>query len=121
MFSGCTNLSSVNLSGLAFKSLSSSYYQAMLSNCTSLGNNSILVANNNEEAALGRFNEANENTRFSIGIGKSEDDRKNAFEVKQNGDIYIEGIGGYDGIDTTTAKSVQEVINELVNKLNEIK
>lgn len=53
-----------------------------------IGNNSHVsgyktVANNNEESAFGRFNKSNENTRFSIGIGTSEDDRKNAFEVKK--------------------------------------
>lgn len=43
-----------------------------------------------------------------------------AFEVKQNGDVYIKGIGGFTGTNSDSSKSVQEVINELVNKLNEI-
>lgn len=42
------------------------------------------------------------------------------FEVKQNGDVYIKGIGGFTGTNSDSSKSVQEVINELVNKLNEI-
>lgn len=42
------------------------------------------------------------------------------FKVKSNGDVCILGIGGYNGTNLNTAKSVQEVINELVNKLNEI-
>ena len=44
----------------------------------------------------------------------------NAIEVKQNGGVYIEVIGGFTGENSDTSKSVQEVINELVNKLNEI-
>lgn len=35
-------------------------------------------------------------TIYSIGIGNSS--RKNAVEVMQNGDMYINGIGGYDGV-----------------------
>ena len=81
------------------------------------GNNKTTNAN---EAALGKYNISNSDTRFSIGIGTSETNRKNAVEVEQNGDVYITGIGGYDGTNSTTDKSVQEVINELINKFNEI-
>ena len=90
-------------------------------------------ANNMAEHACGIYNkstkssDASQATHFSIGIGSSNTNRKNAFEVKQNSDVYITGIGGYDGTNAVTAnaqgiiaKSVQEVINELVNKLNEI-
>lgn len=48
------------------------------------------------EAAFGKFNNSNSSTLFSVGIGESNTDRKNAFEVNQNG-VYIEGIGNYDG------------------------
>ena len=59
----------------------------------------VLKGGNNQttsecEVALGKYNASNYDTHFSIGIGTSEDDRKNAFEVKQNGDIYIEGVEG---------------------------
>ena len=56
------------------------------------------VANNRSEHAFGEYNTSNKaddtfgnegNTLFSIGNGTSESDRKNAFEVMQNGDIYI--------------------------------
>lgn len=56
------------------------------------------VANNRSEHAFGEYNKSNKandtfgdegNTLFSIGNGTSESDRKNAFEVMQNGDIYI--------------------------------
>ena len=36
------------------------------------------------------------NTQHSVGIG-SAGDRKNAFEIMQNGDVYVKGLGGYDG------------------------
>ena len=36
------------------------------------------------------------NTIHSIGVGDSTQ-RKNAVEVMQNGDVYVKGIGGYDG------------------------
>ena len=56
------------------------------------------VANNRSEHAMGEYNESHKvndsfgnegNTLFSIGNGTSESTRKNAFEVMQNGDIYI--------------------------------
>ena len=66
------------------------------------------------------YNKSNPGTCFSIGIGSNISNRKNAVEVKQNGDVYIVGIGGFTGANSDSSKSVQEVINELVNKLNEI-
>lgn len=56
------------------------------------------VANNRSEHAMGEYNDSHKandsfgnegNTLFSIGNGTSESTRKNAFEVMQNGDIYI--------------------------------
>ena len=61
------------------------------------------ISKNLGEHSSGIYNVSNPDTQFSIGIGTSEDDRKNAFEVKQNGDIYIEGI----------SKSLQEYISSL--------
>jgi hypothetical protein len=81
------------------------------------GNNKATNAN---EVAIGRYNESNNGTQFSIGIGTSVADRKNAVEVKQNGDIYITGIGGFTGANSSSSQSVQEVINELVDIINQI-
>ena len=51
------------------------------------------------------------NTQHSIGIGSSSI-RRNAFEIMQNGDMYVYGVGGYQGIDTkvqdSTIKTLQE-------------
>lgn len=44
--------------------------------------------------------------------------RKNAVEVMQNGDVYIIGIGGYDGTNITSALTVQQVINNLTEAVN---
>ena len=74
------------------------------------------ITNNNAEHASGQHNKSTKSsdksqaTQFSIGIGTSDTDRKNAFEVKQNGDIYIIGIGGYDGINSESAQSLQEIL-----------
>ena len=53
----------------------------------------------------------------SVGIGPSWDDRKNAHEIKFNGDHYIYGIGGYDGKNATanTSSTLQQIINSLFN------
>ena len=63
------------------------------------------IAKNVGEHASGIYNVSNGDTQFSIGVGTSEDDRKNAFEVKQNGDIYIEGVEG----------RIQDKLNEISN------
>ena len=47
----------------------------------------------------------------SVGIGSSEDDRKNAHEIKFNGDHYIYGLGNFDGTNSADAQTLQEVIN----------
>ena len=84
------------------------------------------IANNKAEHASGIYNKSTSSTdvskatHFSIGIGTSDTDRKNAIEVKQNGDVYITGIGGFTGANSDSAKSVQEVINELVDIINQI-
>ena len=56
------------------------------------------MANNQSEHASGQFNISNSattefgnsgNTLFSVGNGTADDARHNAFEIRQNGDIYI--------------------------------
>lgn len=59
------------------------------------------------------------NTIHSIGIAQNNQDIstfKNAVEVMQNGDVYIIGIGGYDGTNIDTAQTVQQVMAGLSNK-----
>ena len=82
------------------------------------------VTSNTAEHAEGKFNKSNKadgsfgsagNTLHSIGIGTSASDRKNASEVMQNGDIYLLGVGGYDGKNPAASKPVQQVIGALLD------
>ena len=77
------------------------------------GNNT--QAQNDVEHAEGSYNKSNATTRHSVGIGTSDDDRKNAFEIMANGDIYVYGLGGYDGTNALdeAAKTLQTVLAEL--------
>ena len=54
-----------------------------------------LVASNESEIALGKYNDSTDDTAFSFGIGNSESDRKNAIEIKKDGSIYIWSEGKY--------------------------
>lgn len=57
--------------------------------------NETLVTNNEHEVAFGTYNSStsssdpSEKTVFSVGVGTSDDDRKNAVEVKENGDLWL--------------------------------
>ena len=82
------------------------------------------VTSNTAEHAEGKFNKSNKadgsfgsagNTLHSIGVGTSASDRKNAFEVMQNGDAYFIGVGGYDGKNPAASKAVQQVIGALLD------
>ena len=75
------------------------------------------------EHAQGQYNKSNSDsghpensTAFSHGCGTSTSDRKNAFEIMGNGDIYVLGIGGYDGTNFSSANTLQEVIASLLNQ-----
>ena len=76
-------------------------------------------AKNQNEHAEGKYNQSHEGqTIHSIGIGTSKTDRKNAFEVIQNGDAYLIGVGNYDGIHIkgeTGAPSGLQTLQETVN------
>lgn len=50
-------------------------------------------------------------TLYSIGNGSEEGGRKNAVEVMQNGEMYIEGVGGFDGQNTGQANSIQTLFS----------
>ena len=107
--------------------------------CVSIEDNSVAlcwqtVALNFAETALGISNKshkgdsADKQTLFSIGNGTQYFNdwgtakQKNAMEVMKNGDVYIEGIGGYDGInDGFTAQSVQDVISGLLSEVSALK
>ena len=72
-------------------------------------------------SSVGAFGNAG-NTLYSLGNGTSYNARKNAVEVMQNGDVYINGIGNYVGTNTkvqdATIKTLQDVINNKQNITN---
>jgi hypothetical protein len=77
---------------------------------------------NPAEHAEGAYNLSTQNKTLSslgIGSGSGQTPRMNAYEVDLQGNIYIKGIGGYDGTNITGAgvESVQEVIARLEKAL----
>lgn len=83
------------------------------------------IAQNQSEHAEGQSNVSHKvsdtygnsgNTQHSIGIGNTSN-QKNAFEIMQNGDMYVLGVGGYQGTNTkvqdATIKTLQEYIASL--------
>ena len=75
-------------------------------------------AKNEGEHASGMYNksnnqDANAQTIFSIGIGTSDTDRKNAIEVLRDGRVFIKGIGGYDGTNPFGSISLQDFLSSL--------
>lgn len=69
---------------------------------------------NEGEHAEGKWNKSNNgSTISSIGIGTSSSDRKNAVEVFNNGDVYINGVGGFSGANTSSANTLQEVLTTM--------
>ena len=69
--------------------------------------------NNDNEHAQGKYNVSHSNTIHSIGIG-IDSSRENAVEVLNNGEVYITGIGNYEGTDTNDQDSNIKPIQEAV-------
>lgn len=73
-----------------------------------------VITSNEHEVAFGTYNETStgeneaEQTIFSIGVGTSEDDRKNAVEVRKNGDLYLWVEGGFVCINKLLAMLTNE-------------
>jgi len=51
----------------------------------------------NDETAAGRWNKSVPGNIFEIGSGTSPRDRRNSLEINDKGEVYLMGIGGYDG------------------------
>ena len=79
------------------------------------------ITNNEAEHAEGKYNVSNagstnaEKTISSIGIGTDNEERKNAVEVMRNGDVYVLGVGDYDGTNISSASTLREVIENSEN------
>lgn len=88
------------------------------------------IASNRAEHAQGMYNKSNQvanssfgnagNTIHSVGIGTSSNVRKNAFEIMQNGDAYLYGVGSYNGANYSSASTLQSVINNAGGDTNVI-
>lgn len=59
------------------------------------------------------------NTVHSTGIGTADDARKNAFEIMQNGDIYVYGLGNYNGtetkLDNPSVMTLQDILRTIAD------
>lgn len=84
------------------------------------------IAFNDNEVACGHYNysfwsdDDAKRTLYSIGIGETDSNRKNAYELKENGDLYIYGVGGYTGKNSSEAKTIQKVITELLDQVQSL-
>lgn len=96
---------------------------AVGSNTRAIGVGSYTVGEGTEaknacEFACGKFNKSSKaygaHTRFSVGVGTYQE-RKNAFEVTEEGEVYVKGLGGYDGTNVIgqNVKHLVTIINEL--------
>lgn len=70
-------------------------------------------ATNEAETAVGKYNVSNPGDIFTIGIGGSDVERKNALEVNNQGDVFIIGIGGYDGVTTKDKKHLKQILDNI--------
>lgn len=78
-----------------------------------------LEVSNSVEITVGSYNVSKALTGddvyvFSVGAG-TKDERKNALEVRRNGKVYIQDIGGFNGHNSDVAKTLQQVISEIQN------
>ena len=88
------------------------------------------IVRNNSEHAEGKYNHSTVGKTIStVGIGSSDSDRKNAVEITNEGNMYVYGIGGYDGTNQNVSKSLSEILleyypltlNEIVNGVITVK
>lgn len=81
---------------------------------------------NPSEHASGEYNKSNQTissggiivqdgTLFSVGVGSDDQNRANAFEIFTNGQIYIKGVGNYDGTNAgeSGVLSLQDMLSSL--------
>lgn len=78
-----------------------------------------LEVSNSVEITVGSYNVSKALTGddryvFTVGAG-TKDERKNALEIRRNGKVYIQNIGGFNGHNSDTAKTLQQVISEIQN------
>ena len=95
--------------------------------------NTTNIVSNALEVALGKYNVTKTGTIFSIGVGTSDNDRKNAFRIDDNGEIFIisdlssgkevslqtllEETGNVDFSNYFTKSEVTNLINDAISNL----
>ena len=107
--------SNVNL----YSGATGEYSHAEGQNTTAIGQGShtegvYTIAGNQGEHASGKYNVSSDETSFSHGIGEDVNHRKNALEISNNGDVFIYGVGDYDGTNPDVATTAQDIINGYV-------
>jgi hypothetical protein len=78
-----------------------------------------LEVSNSVEITVGSYNVSKALTGddryvFTVGAG-TKDERKNALEIRRNGKVYIQDIGGFNGHNADVAKTLQQVISDIQN------
>jgi hypothetical protein len=77
--------------------------------------NDTLVRNGEREVAFGQYNisvnsdNPSEKTLFSIGNGSDDENRRNALEIKQNGDVYLWVEGEFMNINKLLGQIAHEI------------
>lgn len=71
--------------------------------------------------AIGEYNKDYDSSDTSVknyfALGKGDSNtRSNLMEQKYNGDLYIKGVGGFDGTNSDTAKPLQESIPQVTDQ-----
>lgn len=114
--------STISALGYIYNSEKNSYSEG--NNSSAYGNNSHAegyhtIATNEAEHAEGKYNVSNTGkTIHSVGIGSSSQP-KNALEILNDGSVFITGLvttNSYDGTLITNVSTLQEVINEKLDK-----
>lgn len=76
---------------------------------------------NEAEHAQGKWNISDDTlgnkTIDTIGYGTGPEDRKNLYELREDGSVYFVGVGNYNGTNANTADSIQDVLNDTVQKV----
>ena len=103
-------------------SATAGYSVAIGNDSSATGSGSVAIGTSTEttisnEQAFGKYNLSNNSasddaaTAFTIGNGTSVGARSNSFEIKKNNDVYLYGVGGYNGTNAAQAQTLQDVIN----------
>ena len=104
-------------------------YRSVAYGGNSFANGQDVITRNGSEVAFGRNNYSHKNsetwgdagnTVFSIGVSDNFNYETNGFEVMQNGDVYVKGVGNYQGNNPVSATSLANFINSIKSDLSNL-